>query len=162
MHHLGIGVELDQVVHVVGSELTQHESLGLQIDVHLVIIAVLERCSDQAMNRTDRPEANRERPRPQERGAYAMRMHGHATCRYGSTMAKTLQVRNVPDAVHRAVRDRARAAGMSVSEYLLGRVQADLERPPLDELFARAARRRSRVSLAMASEAVRAGRDARS
>jgi len=91
-----------------------------------------------------------------------MRMHGHATCRYGSTMAKTLQVRNVPDAVHRAVRDRARAAGMSVSEYLLGRVQADLERLPLDELFARAARRRSRVSLAMASEAVRAGRDARS
>lgn len=51
---------------------------------------------------------------------------------------------------------------MSVSEYLLGRVQADLERVPLDELFARAARRRSRVSLNTAAGIVRAERDAKS
>ena len=51
---------------------------------------------------------------------------------------------------------------MSVSEYLLSRVQADLERVPLNELFSRAARRRSRLGLDTAAAIVRAERDATS
>lgn len=34
-------------------------------------------------------------------------------------MAKTIQVRNVPDAVHRRLKQRAADAGMSLSEHLL-------------------------------------------
>lgn len=43
--------------------------------------------------------------------------------RYNSAMA-TIQIRNVPEGVHRVYRTRAAAAGMSVQEYLL----AELER----------------------------------
>ena len=31
---LGIGVERDQEIHVVGRELAEHEPLGLQVDAH--------------------------------------------------------------------------------------------------------------------------------
>jgi plasmid stability protein len=34
-------------------------------------------------------------------------------------MAKTIQVRDVPDAVHRRLKQRAADAGMSLSEHLL-------------------------------------------
>ena len=34
-------------------------------------------------------------------------------------MAKTIQVRNVPDAVHRRLKQRAADSGMSLSEHIL-------------------------------------------
>jgi plasmid stability protein len=34
-------------------------------------------------------------------------------------MAKTIQIRNVPEAIHRRLRQRAADAGMSLSEHLL-------------------------------------------
>lgn len=37
-------------------------------------------------------------------------------------MAKTLQIRNVPEDVHRILRVRAAVAGLSLSAYLLGEV----------------------------------------
>lgn len=52
-------------------------------------------------------------------------------------MSKMVQVRNVPDAIHRKLKARAAAAGQSLSEYLLvelGRVAA---RPTREEMLAR-------------------------
>jgi plasmid stability protein len=48
-------------------------------------------------------------------------------------MAKMIQVRNVPDTLHRSLKVRAASAGMSLSDYLLGELQEIAERPTLAE-----------------------------
>jgi plasmid stability protein len=49
---------------------------------------------------------------------------------------KMIQIRNVPDDVHRTLKVRAAAAGMSLSDYLLREVERSVERPTMDELIA--------------------------
>jgi plasmid stability protein len=46
-------------------------------------------------------------------------------------MAKMIQVRNVPDALHRSLKARAAMAGMSLSDYLLVEFREIAERPTL-------------------------------
>lgn len=48
-----------------------------------------------------------------------------------------LQIRNVPDDVHRALKSRAALAGMSLSEYALRHLSELVERPSRQELFER-------------------------
>jgi antitoxin FitA len=70
-----------------------------------------------------------------------------------------IQIRNVPDELHRRLKARAAMAGMSLSDYLLGEIRLSAERPTLDELRARL-ESRSEVTLSeTAAEAVRAERD---
>lgn len=76
-------------------------------------------------------------------------------------MAVMIQIRNVPDALHRQLKSRAALAGMSLSDYLLGELRQVAERPTLDELRARL-ERRAKTTLAVApAQAVRAERDRR-
>lgn len=49
-------------------------------------------------------------------------------------MSKMIQLRNVPDALHRALKARAAMAGMSLSDYLLAEIKEIAERPTLAEL----------------------------
>ena len=49
-------------------------------------------------------------------------------------MSKMLQLRNVPDALHRRLKARAAMAGMSLSDYLIGEIKEVAERPTLAEL----------------------------
>ena len=49
-------------------------------------------------------------------------------------MAKMIQLRNVPDALHRGLKARAAMAGMSLSDYLLVEIKEFAERPTLAEL----------------------------
>ncbi len=49
------------------------------------------------------------------------------------TMARTLQVRDVPDDVHAALRARAALAGLSLSQYLLRTLTEVAERPTVAE-----------------------------
>lgn len=78
-----------------------------------------------------------------------------------SRMSKMIQIRNVPDEVHREVKARAAHAGMSLSDFLLREVERLVEAPPVEEVLARlAARERPRLSESPA-EAIRAERDAR-
>lgn len=77
-------------------------------------------------------------------------------------MTKMLQVRNVPDDVHARLKERARAAGMSMSEYVLRELKDLAEKPSLDDIWQRAESRDSSVSLADAAQLIRAERDARS
>jgi plasmid stability protein len=50
-----------------------------------------------------------------------------------------LQIRNVPDALHRKLKARAALAGMSMSDYALRVLRSDLERPTREDLLARMA-----------------------
>ncbi len=43
---------------------------------------------------------------------------------YAIDMSKMIQIRNVPDALHRKLKARAALEGMSLSDYLLAEVQA--------------------------------------
>ncbi len=75
-------------------------------------------------------------------------------------MAKMVQIRNVPDNVHRTLKARAAQAGMTLSDYLLAEVQQIAELPTLEELTERI-RRRSPVRMRRSAAAViRRHRDA--
>jgi antitoxin FitA len=64
------------------------------------------------------------------------------TCNYVHSMAKMIQVRNVPDALHRSLKVRAAMAGTSLSEYLLGELREIAERPTLAEFRERLHKRK--------------------
>jgi antitoxin FitA len=49
-------------------------------------------------------------------------------------MSKMIQLRNVPEALHRSLKARAALAGMSLSDYLLMEIKEIAERPTLAEL----------------------------
>jgi antitoxin FitA len=70
-----------------------------------------------------------------------------------------IQIRNVPETLHRRLKSRAALAGMSLSDYLLNEIRQLAERPTIEELRARL-QRRSRVTPSVApTEAIRAERD---
>ena len=72
-----------------------------------------------------------------------------------------VQIRNVPDALHRRLKARAALAGMSLSDCLLNEIRDLAERPTLEELRARF-EQRSPVNPSIApAEAVRAERETR-
>ncbi|HLM16005.1 MAG TPA: hypothetical protein VK362_26615 [Reyranella sp.] len=76
-------------------------------------------------------------------------------------MSTMIQIRNVPDALHRKLKSRAALAGMSLSDYLLQQIRQVAERPTIEEMRARLARR-SAVTLSVdTADAVRAERDSR-
>ncbi|MGH3545936.1 MAG: FitA-like ribbon-helix-helix domain-containing protein [Mycobacteriales bacterium] len=73
-----------------------------------------------------------------------------------------IQLKNVPDDVHRTLRARAGAAGQSLQEYLLGKLTAQARRPTVDEILARAGERSGgSLPLTTAAELIRTDRDAR-
>jgi plasmid stability protein len=49
-------------------------------------------------------------------------------------MSKMIQIRNVPDALHRALRTRAAIAGMTLSDYLRAELEQSVDRLPASEL----------------------------
>lgn len=52
-------------------------------------------------------------------------------------MAKMIQLRNVPDALHRTLKARAAMAGKSLSANLFAEIKEIAERPTLAELWER-------------------------
>jgi plasmid stability protein len=57
-------------------------------------------------------------------------------------MSKMIQLRNVPDALHRTLKARAAMAGMSLSDYLMTEIKEVAERPTLAELRERLHKRK--------------------
>ena len=76
-------------------------------------------------------------------------------------MSKMIQLRNVPDELHRRVKSRAALEGMSLSDYLLAEIARVAERPTPSELRQRLRTRDPVVSELRSAEAVRLERDAR-
>lgn len=74
-------------------------------------------------------------------------------------MARSVQIRNVPDPVHRTLRSRAAAAGLSLSDYLLAEIVRVAERPPVADVLARAGTRHGGADSQSIVESVRSGRD---
>lgn len=74
-------------------------------------------------------------------------------------MPKTVQIRDVPDDIHRTLRIRAAAAGVSLSDYLLREISRVAARPAVADVLTRASERGRGASVESIVEAVRAGRD---
>jgi antitoxin FitA len=76
-------------------------------------------------------------------------------------MSRMIQLRHVPDALHRTLKARAALAGQSLSDYLLAELRHIAERPTIDELRERL-HRRERVTLRQdVARTLRAERTAR-
>ena len=73
----------------------------------------------------------------------------------------SLQVRNVPDDLHRALKVRAAEEDRSLSDLVLSELRRSLERPSRREVVARIARRKPVDVKGGAARLVRAERDAR-
>ena len=84
-----------------------------------------------------------------------------STCFYVLCMGIMVQIRNVPDALHRRLKSRAALAGMSLSDYLLSEIRQVAERPTLDEMRTRLHSRAETSPSVTPAEAVRAERDGR-
>lgn len=76
-------------------------------------------------------------------------------------MSRMIQLRNVPDSLHRKLKSRAALAGMSLSDYLIDEIRKTAERPTMEELRERLARRQPVHPKESPAEAVRAERDNR-
>jgi hypothetical protein len=74
---------------------------------------------------------------------------------------KTLQIRNMPDDVHRELRARAAVAGVSLSDLALAELERVARRPPVADLLSRARSRAGGVEGKAIVDAVRSGRDGR-
>lgn len=75
-------------------------------------------------------------------------------------MSKMIQIRDVPDEVHRTLKVRAAASGMSLSDFLKRDLERAAARPTIEEIDARVtARGRSRLGAAMILEALREVRE---
>jgi hypothetical protein len=76
-------------------------------------------------------------------------------------MAKMIQVRDVPDRLHRELVRRAKAQGMTLTDYIESILEREVSRPPADEVFERI---RGRAPVALrgpAADLVRRERAAR-
>jgi plasmid stability protein len=72
---------------------------------------------------------------------------------------KTIQIRNVPDDVHRTLRTRAAAAGVSLSDYALEELERAARKPPVVDLLLRARARAGGADGEAIVAAIRSGRD---
>jgi plasmid stability protein len=73
-------------------------------------------------------------------------------------MSIMIQIRNVPDSLHRRLKARAASAGMSLSDYLLGELRRVAETPSREELLERLQSRAAVDLTESAADAVRAER----
>jgi antitoxin FitA len=83
------------------------------------------------------------------------------TCIHAYNMSRMIQVRNVPDSLHRTLKAQAALAGMSLSDFLLAEIRRVAERPTVAELRERLRRRSAVAGEVSAAEAVRRERDSR-
>lgn len=72
-----------------------------------------------------------------------------------------IQVRNVPEVLHRSLKSRAANAGMSLSDYLLGELREIADRPTLAEFRERLHSRKPVSNVPNTAELLREERAAR-
>lgn len=83
------------------------------------------------------------------------------TCANVEHMPKMIQIRNVPDELHREAKVRAARAGMTLSAYLLREIQRSLEAPDIEELMERLGALEPIHPTETPAEMIRAERDSR-
>lgn len=77
---------------------------------------------------------------------------------YSARVTKMLQVRRVPEDVHTELKRRARAAGLSLSDFALRELERAVARPSIQEVLARGTRRRISLGFAEARAMIEAER----
>jgi hypothetical protein len=76
-------------------------------------------------------------------------------------MSKMIQLRHVPDALHRQLKARAALSGMPLSDYLIREVRKIAEQPTPEEMRERLQRRDPYRGKLAPTDIVRAERDGR-
>ena len=76
-------------------------------------------------------------------------------------MAKMIQIRNVPEPLHRTLKTRAAQAGMTLSDYLLAEVREVADLPTVAELTERIRQRTPTNLKSSAAAVIRRHRNAR-
>lgn len=74
-------------------------------------------------------------------------------------MSKMIQIRNVPDSLHRELKARAAMEGMTLSDYLMAEIRRSAERPSIKKLREQLGKRTPVSPKMSPSEAVRVERD---
>lgn len=72
-----------------------------------------------------------------------------------------VQIRNMPEHIHRIVKTRAAEAGMSLSEYLLREIRKSAERPTNQEIMDRLAKLPPIITRTSSADMVRESREER-
>lgn len=83
------------------------------------------------------------------------------TCEHVMHMSKMIQIRHVPDDLHRRLKARAATEGMSLSDYLLSELRALAEQPTLREFLDRLHQREPVKLRESPATIIRSIRDAR-
>ena len=83
------------------------------------------------------------------------------TCLYAHDMSKMIQVRDVPNALHGALKSRAAREGMSLSDYIKRELERVAERPTMQEWLARTQEAKRISAKRTATQVIREMRDER-
>jgi len=76
-------------------------------------------------------------------------------------MSKMIQLRHVPDALHRQLKARAALSGLPLSDYLIREVRKIAEQPTPEEMQQRLRQREPYKGKLVPADLVRAERDSR-
>ena len=82
-------------------------------------------------------------------------------CNNVSHMSKMIQIRNVPDDVHRKLKVRAAQEGTTLSDFLLAEIRVSAEQPSMTELLERLASQPPFDPDVSSAELIRRDREAR-
>lgn len=83
------------------------------------------------------------------------------TCNYHLHMSKMIQLRHVPDALHRQLKARAALSGLPLSDYLIREVRKIAEQPTPEEMRERLRHRDTFSGKISPTDILRAERDSR-
>ncbi|MGH8287210.1 MAG: hypothetical protein ACRETT_15800 [Steroidobacteraceae bacterium] len=78
-----------------------------------------------------------------------------------ASMSKMIQLRDVPETLHRQLKARAALSGLSLSDYLIREVRKIAEQPTPEEMRERLRQRGAYAGKASPTQIVRAERDSR-
>lgn len=81
------------------------------------------------------------------------------TCDNVKHMSRMIQIRNVPEEMHREAKARAAREGMTLSDFLLREIGRALSYPPVEDLLARVEGRQRPKLAETPAEMIRAERD---
>ncbi|HET6360630.1 MAG TPA: hypothetical protein VFH11_01075 [Gemmatimonadota bacterium] len=76
-------------------------------------------------------------------------------------MSKNLQVRDIPDPLHRELKRRAKERGETLTDYVQSILEREVARPPAEEVFRRIASRRPVDLRKSAADLIREEREGR-
>lgn len=76
-------------------------------------------------------------------------------------MARMIQIRDVPEQIHRTLKARAASEGMSLSDYIKKELERIVERPTLRQWLDRTAQAPPIIGKKSAVQLIREGRDSR-